>query len=450
MSDKITNRSQGMRLSDISPLDSRSSNRLDRGPRVGGFAKIPAINNVSFSGYSNIQVTLPLVELTNEDLNELLSPGTDYKAGIYNTCAHRPTNVESFGLKIIDIGNGCIAQQLIESNNGRQWNRIYKDNTWSNWDYFYSSANPQSVPVGVEYAMKLTNGRKISITGISEGFATFDGSKDITINLPHASHIGDDTNKLVFDNNAINFGGTDPATTIYIGNTSIEDRPIPTDYYFGAKANANIHASNFFIGDINIADLYSRLDHNHDNTYAKKEHTHEVSDLKIPSTFPNPYALVIKYNGVQYDRYDGTTELTINITPDGIGASNADHTHTCIVVDESNNDSINTPGIDAGKMMSFESRDNNILGLGGGGTSSAVINIQPSTDTGEATYQLGFAYSLDNPNYPIFGIRSGDVNSNSGYGSWRRITTDDRALKSSGLLNDLIDDKLVRDALNVS
>lgn len=41
----------------------------------------------------------------------------------------------------------------------------------------------------------------------------------------------------------VNFGGTGNSTAIYIGYSSEDGRPIPTDYYFGTGATAQIHAA---------------------------------------------------------------------------------------------------------------------------------------------------------------------------------------------------------------
>ena len=45
------------------------------------------------------------------------------------------------------------------------------------------------------------------------------------------------------------------------------------------------------------------------------------------SSLKNPYSLNLQFNGVDQIEYDGSKELTLNITPDAIGASASDHEH---------------------------------------------------------------------------------------------------------------------------
>ena len=77
--------------------------------------------------------------------------------------------------------------------------------------------------------------------------------------------------------------------------------------------------------------------HNHDGVYSKLGHTHTKSEITdfptIPTTLKNPNSIVIKLNGGSTEgtnmfTYDGAAAKSINITPAGIGAAAASHTHT--------------------------------------------------------------------------------------------------------------------------
>ena len=64
-------------------------------------------------------------------------------------------------------------------------------------------------------------------------------------------------------------------------------------------------------------------------------HTHtkaDITDLVIPTKLPNPFALSITTLGendtLNTDDYDGSTGVSLNLTPSGLGMAPASHTHT--------------------------------------------------------------------------------------------------------------------------
>ena len=77
--------------------------------------------------------------------------------------------------------------------------------------------------------------------------------------------------------------------------------------------------------------------HNHDSAYSKLGHTHTKSEITdfptIPTALKNPTAIAIKLNGGTTEgtnmfTYDGSTAKSLNITPSSIGAATSSHTHT--------------------------------------------------------------------------------------------------------------------------
>ena len=48
----------------------------------------------------------------------------------------------------------------------------------------------------------------------------------------------------------------------------------------------------------------------------------------IPTTLPNPTSLTIQANGTSLGTYNGSSELTVNLTYSDVGAAKADHSHT--------------------------------------------------------------------------------------------------------------------------
>ena len=61
---------------------------------------------------------------------------------------------------------------------------------------------------------------------------------------------------------------------------------------------------------------------------AASSHTHTKSQITdFPASLKNPNSLTIQFNGTSQGAYDGSAAKTINITPGGIGAATASHTH---------------------------------------------------------------------------------------------------------------------------
>ena len=91
----------------------------------------------------------------------------------------------------------------------------------------------------------------------------------------------------------------------------------------GKAASSHSHAI------ANVTGLQSALDGK-----AASSHSHTVANItNFPSTMKNPTSIVIKLNGGTSEgtsqfTYDGSTAKSINITPSGIGAAAASHSHS--------------------------------------------------------------------------------------------------------------------------
>ena len=219
---------------------------------------------------------------------------------------------------------------------------------------------------GVESASKLSTPRNISIDGVTKGSAVFDGSTDITINTSGVAYLGDDTGKLYFEDNALNFGGASSSSTIYIGEQSKDSRPIPSSYDFGS---AEIHASNYFKGNTNLDDVYSPITHNHDNVYSKLGHTHNVEDI----------------TALELDKL------------------NIDSSDTVVSVD--------TLPVFSASALKLELKESSAIGLGSDNYYTVGIIQGDSGDSARVkAYELAFG-TVDG--MPTIKLREGDIN-----GSW--------------------------------
>lgn len=495
MADKVVNLNDSISTSvKISDLKAAANDKRKAKAQVSQFAKARKINDTYFDGSKDITVSLPLVELTNEDLNILIACGIDYYADYSNSCSNRPTNVDAFGLRIINIGAGHLMQELYEANNGKIWTRIFDGKDFTNWQYMYSSDIPQEIPAVNKFANQLTYPRTIQIEGVVNGSTVFDGSKNVTITLDHANHIGDDMDTIVIKDGSVNFGGLNPSEIINIGDTSIDERPVPTDYYFGGDkcttSNihvAKLHAIEVYENDVNIRKIYSDINHNHDEVYSKLDHTHQFKDLTIPSTFPNPQALTIKLNGSFNCEYDGTMAFTVNIDPDSVGAAwaehgqhvlystdtprvskgagsagtttevaRADHVHPLpewikysSILQYSNYGLANTPYSDVNiGGVQYTTSETSKIGFGTTATNTNLLWVYSPTEEGYGTYQLGVSYDTAEPTRPIVKMRGNTAKATS-FGNWYKLAYEDQVVKQSSVYNKIVNDKKVRAALGI-
>lgn len=74
------------------------------------------------------------VEVPGNDLNNLISLQQCgwYYAGVGNSVANKPSGVDHFGVFLMQIASGVIAQILYDNSN-RVWTRSYSNSAWSSW-----------------------------------------------------------------------------------------------------------------------------------------------------------------------------------------------------------------------------------------------------------------------------------------------------------------------------
>ena len=109
---------------------------------------------------------------------------------------------------------------------------------------------------------------------------------------------------------------------------------------------------------------------------AAASHKHTKSEITdMPTTMVNPNGLVVKLNGGKEEgktmfTYTGATEKSVDITPTGIGAAAADHTHLYAGAKKA-----------GGAAVSAEHLENNTtITLSGGATGTVTTNFADSPD----------------------------------------------------------------------
>lgn len=64
------------------------------------------------------------------------------------------------------------------------------------------------------------------------------------------------------------------------------------------------------------------------NAFSASGHKHTKADITdFPTTLKNPSSLTVKTNGTIKATYDGSTDLSVDITADNVGAASVGHTH---------------------------------------------------------------------------------------------------------------------------
>ncbi len=155
------------------------------------------INGVAFDGSNNITITAnPTAnQLTNEDLNNIKTPG-EYWAGGSNSVTNKPSGVDAFSLQVLRSAGGWYEQVIIGSNllSGKIYQRRWNNTAWTSWTYIYSELfKPSKSDVGLDKvdniadvdksvlsATKLTTARNITIGSAKK---SFDGTADISFSL---------------------------------------------------------------------------------------------------------------------------------------------------------------------------------------------------------------------------------------------------------------------------
>lgn len=155
------------------------------------------INGVAFDGSHNITITAnPTTnQLTNEDLNNIKTPG-EYWASGSNSVTNKPSGVDAFSLQVLRSAGGWYEQVIIGSNllSGKIYQRRWNNTAWTSWTYIYSELfKPSKSDVGLDKvdniadvdksvlsATKLVTARNITVGSAKK---SFDGTADISFSL---------------------------------------------------------------------------------------------------------------------------------------------------------------------------------------------------------------------------------------------------------------------------
>lgn len=155
------------------------------------------INGVAFDGTNNITITAnPTAnQLTNEDLNNIKTPG-EYWASGSNSVTNKPSGVDAFSLQVLRSAGGWYEQVIIGSNllSGKIYQRRWNNTAWTSWTYIYSELfKPSKSDVGLDKvdniadvdksvlsATKLVTARNITVGSAKK---SFDGTADISFSF---------------------------------------------------------------------------------------------------------------------------------------------------------------------------------------------------------------------------------------------------------------------------
>lgn len=111
---------------------------------------------------------LTCFNLTNNDLNDVISPGTYYAAG-NNSVTNKPNNADAFSLIVLRSAEGWVTQLLYASNNNLKFyvRSCFKETkTWTPWEKIYTSNNRPTLDELEAYSKNggIINGN-VSISG---------------------------------------------------------------------------------------------------------------------------------------------------------------------------------------------------------------------------------------------------------------------------------------------
>ena len=224
------------------------------------------INGVSFDGTKNIEITASIesVVLTDEDLNDIKTPGNYYAAG-GNSVTNKPSGADYFGLNVYKVASGYTRQDLVTGNTGTgtRYTRIYASN-WTSWTQMKLTDTTYSV------ATTSTNGLMSStmvtkLNGIATG-ATKNSASDTTPKANGTANVGTETDYARGDHvhplQKTVSGNAGTATKLQTARTITLSGAVTGSTTFDGSANktitttlSNIDASKITSGTIDIARL---------------------------------------------------------------------------------------------------------------------------------------------------------------------------------------------------
>jgi len=159
----------------------------------------------SAGGAATSAAKLNGVALTNQDLNNYHNGVNFYYAAGGNSCTHKPSGVDNFGMFVFQSA-GSWWTQLLYGSDDHLYMRRWASNSWTSWIEIYSSNNkPTASEIGAAAsnhthsnylttsgtaaaATKLATARTIALSGDVTGSASFNGTANATISAQIAAN----------------------------------------------------------------------------------------------------------------------------------------------------------------------------------------------------------------------------------------------------------------------
>lgn len=129
------------------------------------------INNVDFDGTKDINITAnPTAnQLTNQNLNDIKTPGF-YYAGGSNSVTNKPSGIDAFGVLVYRTASGYYTQELTGGNQSPniKYIRQFNGSAWSNWVKMEYTDTTYGVATTTENGL-MSSGDKTKLDGIASG-----------------------------------------------------------------------------------------------------------------------------------------------------------------------------------------------------------------------------------------------------------------------------------------
>lgn len=222
------------------------------------------INGVAFDGSANINITANPTsnQLTNEDLNKVITPGFYFGAG-GNSVTNKPSSADWFGLIVSKIAGGYTLQEIhaVSSTNIKYYNRVNANGSWSDWQEMKYTDTTYGI------ATTATNGLmskedKTKLNGIAAG-ATANLASTTTPKANGTAAVGTDTKFARGDH-------VHPAQTAITGNagsaTKLQTARTINGVSFDGTRNITIPVPDL-IEATNESDALSKSKSNPNNIY---------------------------------------------------------------------------------------------------------------------------------------------------------------------------------------
>ena len=201
------------------------------------------INGVAFDGSANINITANPTsnQLTNEDLNKVITPGFYFGAG-GNSVTNKPSSADWFGLIVSKISGGYTLQEIhaISSTNIKYYNRVNANSSWSDWQEMKYTDTTYGIATTAANGL-MSKEDKTKLNGIATG-ATANSASTTTPKANGTATVGTDTKFARGDH-------VHPAQTTITGNagsaTKLQTARTINGAAFNGTANINTFDSSY-------------------------------------------------------------------------------------------------------------------------------------------------------------------------------------------------------------